>query len=361
MSIQYLKIDADNVIVNPAPSQALLISNPINGEYCRIFNASSSIVPIGCENNKVPLTVNGQTGQTSFQMHPGDSAYVYCYWDNVGNSQAYFVDISLNSSEGYTLPPATASAIGGVSVANTSGLSVTAQGALSVASATPTQLGGVKVAVNSGISLSSGFISLNAGAGLNVDGTTGAVSIAAAQAGALGGVEIPANSGLTNTGGALSVAPATAALVGGVKVPATGGLAVAGDGSLSYTGQGTPFATYKEFITSASAYTAAQQIFAEYQPVAWTLPVNGGTSKFGAVNAAGSATTTTSTVNIQKNGVTVGTLSYAAGAAGATVVATITIASAVSFAVGDLLSLVVGATPDANFVNVFGTFIGTHN
>jgi hypothetical protein len=262
-----------------------------------------------------------------------------------------------------TLEKASATQIGGVIIPANDGLSVDANGNLSVAPASPSALGGVKVAANSGITLSNGAISLNAGTGIVVDGTTGAVSIGAATASSLGGVEVPANSGLTNTGGAIAVAPATAAVVGGVKVPANSGLTVDVSGNLSYNGVGTPFYTYKEFITNVGVYSANQVIFNEYQPVAWTLPVNAAGSKFAYVPS--STTTSASTVTIQKNGTAVGAMTFPAGAANTVIAATFVVASAVSFAVGDLLTLVVttvdSTTGGPFFSNVFGTFVGTHN
>ena len=155
----------------------------------------------------------------------------------------------LYSQVGFTLRPATATAIGGVAIpaVSTSGINNN-NGVLSIATATPTQLGGVKVDGTT-ITISDGVItassltpyvlptaSTSIKGGVKVDGTTitisgnGVISSTAtnyslpvATTLQLGGVKVDGSSITINAGVISAVAPytlpiATTSVLGGVKV-----------------------------------------------------------------------------------------------------------------------------------------------
>ena len=75
-------------------------------------------------------------------------------------------------------------------------------------------------------------------------------------------------------------------------------------------------------------------------------------SSFGA---AGTAATALATFAIQKNGATVGTMAWAAGATSAG----FTMTSATTLASGDVLTIVAPASPDATLANLAWTLTGT--
>jgi hypothetical protein len=75
----------------------------------------------------------------------------------------------------------------------------------------------------------------------------------------------------------------------------------------------------------------------------------------GSQGTAGVAATATTTYNIRKNGVNVGTMVFAAGATAAT----FTMASATTFMAGDILTVVAPALPDATLANLAWTLVGS--
>ena len=75
----------------------------------------------------------------------------------------------------------------------------------------------------------------------------------------------------------------------------------------------------------------------------------------GSQGTAGTAATAMATFEVQKNGVNVGTMVFAAAAT----TATFTMASATTFNAGDVLTLVAPAVPDATLANLAWTFMGT--
>lgn len=84
----------------------------------------------------------------------------------------------------------------------------------------------------------------------------------------------------------------------------------------------------------------AQIVFAKSQQ----LPINASGSRgFGRVAATG-----ITDFDIQRNGVSIGTMSFAAAA----VVTTFTVASATTFSAGDRLSIIAPVTPDATLVDI---------
>jgi hypothetical protein len=365
----YLLLNADNLVLNNSGTALTIPSNARTGDYLRVINTSASTVDASCENSAYGLIVNGSF-ETSVSLPPGSSFYgVFDYDQNVN---AHFFYITTDAGAAPTLPIATATTTGVVMIPTDGGLTVAGDGSVVLNAAHTNAIGGVKVAVNSGLTLDSntGALSFNAGTNLTVDANTGAVSVGPASAVALGGVLVTATSGLTNVGGAISVAPAQVAQVGGVKVPAASGLTVDGAGTLGVNlGSGmaivsnkltsTRFFTSKPYVPSAP-YAAGDIIFYEYLPAALTIPAGATGSKFAFILPTGSPTTAISSVNIMKNGVSVGSISFPVTAStGSPVLGTISVASAVSFAAGDSLSLVVAANPDANFTGVFGTFVGT--
>lgn len=96
---------------------------------------------------------------------------------------------------------------------------------------------------------------------------------------------------------------------------------------------------------------AASQVVARMPAVrAFTLPVGLTDSQGNALVAA----TATTDFDIQKNGLSIGTMSFAAAATSAT----FTFSSAISFAAGDILAVVAPATPDATLAGVSFVFAG---
>jgi hypothetical protein len=75
----------------------------------------------------------------------------------------------------------------------------------------------------------------------------------------------------------------------------------------------------------------------------------------GSQGTAGTAATATTVFVIQKNGVNIGTMSFAASAAAAT----FSMSSATAFNAGDLFTIVAPAIPDATLENIAWTIMGT--
>lgn len=187
-------------------------------------------------------------------------------------SESLYSWISGIESQGYVLPPATSSTLGGVKIG--SGVSVAADGTISVSvtpyvlpTASSSKLGGVKI--GSGIDINNGVISvpiasetvagrikINANDGLSISSSgalsillgssfykdtdaEGTIGLYSATASRLGGVKI--GSGINVNNGIISVTPytlptATASRLGGVKQGT--GVTIAADGTISATGGG---------------------------------------------------------------------------------------------------------------------------
>lgn len=100
--------------------------------------------------------------------------------------------------------------------------------------------------------------------------------------------------------------------------------------------------------------TASQIILRYITPEAWTLPAN----MVGSGINVGVAPTATATLNVLRNGVSIGSIGITTGPAysfssvGGT---------AVAFAVGDILDVVAPATPDATLAEIALTFTGPLN
>lgn len=101
--------------------------------------------------------------------------------------------------------------------------------------------------------------------------------------------------------------------------------------------------------------SASQQIFRQAVVVPFTLP-SGLTGSKGTVKSADSATASTE-FSVQKNDSQVGTVTFGASAT----TATFAMASATSFVVGDILSVVAPGTPDGTLTNFAVTFLGTRD
>lgn len=82
---------------------------------------------------------------------------------------------------------------------------------------------------------------------------------------------------------------------------------------------------------------------------AWSLPASATLSKAAALVAS----TGTAVIDIQKNGSSVGSITFTTDDAG-----TFTVATQVDFAAGDVLSLVAPASPDATLADIFLTLAG---
>jgi hypothetical protein len=97
---------------------------------------------------------------------------------------------------------------------------------------------------------------------------------------------------------------------------------------------------------------AASQVIERYIfATAVTFPAGLG----GSYGTAGSAATAAASFTIAKNGTGVGTMAFAAGATSAT----FAMASATTFAGGDVLTIIAPATPDATLANLAWTLSGT--
>ncbi len=117
----------------------------------------------------------------------------------------------------------------------------------------------------------------------------------------------------------------------------TGGGAVQGPAYVSGSWAGSP---------------GASQVIERY---IFATPVTFPAGLAGSYGTAGTAATAAASFAIQKNGSTVGTMAFAAGATSAG----FTMASATSFAGGDVLTIVAPASPDATLANLAWTLAGT--
>jgi len=117
----------------------------------------------------------------------------------------------------------------------------------------------------------------------------------------------------------------------------TGGGAVQGPAYVSGSWAGSP---------------GASQVIERY---IFATPVTFPAGLAGSYGTAGTAATAAASFAIQKNGSTAGTMAFAAGATSAG----FTMASATSFAGGDVLTIVAPASPDATLANLAWTLAGT--
>jgi|GEM_PF-6618267 len=108
---------------------------------------------------------------------------------------------------------------------------------------------------------------------------------------------------------------------------------------------------YDICTNSESKPTASQVLLRFYASRAFQLPVG----LTGSMVKAAVAATASATFNIQKNGSTVGSFTFAA--AGTT--ATFTMASATSWAAGDLLTIIAPASQDATLAQIGATLLAT--
>ena len=96
---------------------------------------------------------------------------------------------------------------------------------------------------------------------------------------------------------------------------------------------------------------AATQIIERY---IFATPVTFSAGLSGSYGASGIAATAAATFAIAKNGTAIGTMDFAAGASSAS----FTMASASTFAAGDILTIAAPATPDATLANLAWTLAG---
>lgn len=137
-----------------------------------------------------------------------------------------------------SIPIATGTTLGGVSVPPSGNLVISAEGAVSVPLATASVPGVIKV--GSGLTVSSGVLTpalVNATTsvkgvvqvGTNINVAAGVISVPQATSSTLGVARV--GTGLVATAGVISVAPATASTLGGIK--AGSGITITGDGTIS--------------------------------------------------------------------------------------------------------------------------------
>lgn len=101
----------------------------------------------------------------------------------------------------------------------------------------------------------------------------------------------------------------------------------------------------------AGTPAASEIVFSMYAVFPFELAVDFA----GAGAESDIAATATTDFDVQKNGVSIGTMSFAA----AGTAATYTAASGATFAIGDIMRLVAPATPDATLADISFTFKGT--
>src|SRR5262249_2563876 len=120
--------------------------------------------------------------------------------------------------------------------------------------------------------------------------------------------------------------------------------------TITGAGQATSTVVNGTFVNGKPTASQVLQryIFAQAVMFAPGLPGSQGT--------AGTAAAAPAAFDIQKNGSNVGTMVFAASAT----TATFAMASATSFAPGDVLTLVAPATPDITLANLAWTLVGTH-
>jgi len=99
------------------------------------------------------------------------------------------------------------------------------------------------------------------------------------------------------------------------------------------------------------APTASAKCMSAVTPQATTLPI----SLTGSYAKAGTAATASTTFGITKNGASIGSINFAAGAT----TGTFTFSAAVTTAAGDVLQIVAPATPDATLADVNFALVGT--
>ncbi|MEX3935077.1 hypothetical protein AB4Y32_25350 [Paraburkholderia phymatum] len=99
--------------------------------------------------------------------------------------------------------------------------------------------------------------------------------------------------------------------------------------------------------------TAAEQLFNFTVARVFTWPAN----LAGSLAKSNVAATASATFSITKNGTAIGSFNFAAGATSAT----FTFASAVTFALGDVIRIVAPATADATLSDIGVTFLGTNS
>ncbi len=123
--------------------------------------------------------------------------------------------------------------------------------------------------------------------------------------------------------------------VGAVTYTLTGAGAAAMVVAASYSGPTTPSQVVQRYVFGQAT----------------TFPA--GLS--GSQGAAGTAATGTATYSIEKNGSAVGTMAFAASAT----TASFTMSAATAFAIGDVLTIVAPASPDATLASVFWSLVGS--
>lgn len=123
---------------------------------------------------------------------------------------------------------------------------------------------------------------------------------------------------------------------------------VDGEGVLRLSGAGTGTAVENPVFFEGTP--SASQLRQWVAVRACTFPVD----MVGSIGRAGVAATAQTDFDLQKNGVSFGTMRFAASGTSASFIA----ASATSFAAGDVLSVVAPGTPDATLANIAATLLG---
>lgn len=148
---------------------------------------------------------------------------------------------------------------------------------------------------------------------------------------------------------AVNIPIASVSTLGGVKQGL--GVSIAADGTLSVTNSSTQPYDICAFVSGT--LTASQVMLYTSVGRAFTIPAGATNSQCKALTAA----TATSVLQINRNGSSVGTITFVAP--GTTGIFSFT--NAVSFSVGDVLTVTAPSTPDTTLASVGITLIGTAN
>jgi hypothetical protein len=122
----------------------------------------------------------------------------------------------------------------------------------------------------------------------------------------------------------------------------------------TYTVTGSGRASVTTTVSGSQAGSATASLVVQRYVFADTVTFPAGL--IGSQGTAGVPAATTATYHISKNGTTVGTMVFAAGAT----TATFAMGSATAYLAADILTVVAPASPDATLANLAWNFVGSH-
>jgi len=122
----------------------------------------------------------------------------------------------------------------------------------------------------------------------------------------------------------------------------------------TYTVTGSGRALVTTTVNGSQTGSATANLVVQRYVFAGTVTFPAGL--IGSQGTAGVPAAATATYHISKNGTTVGTMAFAAGAT----TATFGMGSATTYLAGDVLTVVAPASPDATLANLAWNFVGSH-